>query len=65
VTHPESPTFFCAETIKHCPHQCSFTPDTEVATEDGSIPIGELEVGDDVLAYNEETGEVDSYTKPL
>ncbi|MEQ8675600.1 MAG: polymorphic toxin-type HINT domain-containing protein [Aggregatilineales bacterium] len=42
--------------------ECSFTPDTEVATEDGSTPISELEIGDEVLAYNEETGEVNSYT---
>jgi len=43
------------------PHMCSFTDDTYVATEDGYVEIGDLEVGDKVLAYNEETGEVDEY----
>jgi len=41
--------------------QCSFTDDTYVATEDGYVEIGDLEVGDKVLAYNEDTGEVDEY----
>lgn len=36
--------------------QC-FTADTLVSTVDGDRPIGELEVGDKVWAYNIETGE--------
>jgi hypothetical protein len=43
-------------------HLCSFSPDTEVATEDGGKPIGDIKVGDDVLAYDEESGEVISGT---
>jgi len=39
----------------------SFSADTTVATEDGDIAISDIEIGDDVLAYNEETGETDSY----
>jgi RHS repeat-associated protein len=41
---------------------CSFTADTPVATKNGPVAIGALKVGDSVLAYNEETGETDSYT---
>lgn len=40
----------------------SFSADTPIATEDGDIPISEIDVGDEVLAYNEATGETDSYT---
>jgi RHS repeat-associated protein len=36
---------------------CSFTPDTPVATPDGDRPIGELRVGDEVVARDEATGE--------
>ena len=36
--------------------------DTLVATEDGGVPIAEIEVGDEVLAYDEATGEVGEYT---
>jgi hypothetical protein len=36
--------------------------DTPVATEEGEKPISEIEEGDEVLAYNEETGEVGEYT---
>jgi hypothetical protein len=39
----------------------SFTPDTLVTTPDGDKPIGDIEVGDIVLAYNEETGEIGEY----
>ena len=35
---------------------CSFTPDTLVATPDGDRSIGDIDVGDPVLARNEETG---------
>ena len=41
--------------------QCSFSEDTPVTTEDGLQPISELEIGDKVLAYNEETGEIGYY----
>ena len=40
---------------------CSFSADTVVMTEDGPVPIAELEPGDLVLAYNEETGDVGYY----
>ncbi len=40
---------------------CSFSEDTLVMTEDGPVPISELEVGDIVLAYNEATGEIGYY----
>ncbi len=40
---------------------CSFSADTVVATPDGEKPISELEVGDTVLAWDEETGEVGEY----
>jgi hypothetical protein len=43
------------------PHACSFTYDTTVATADGDIAIGEIEVGDTVLAFNEATGEIAEY----
>ncbi len=40
----------------------SFSGGTTVATENGEVPIREIRVGDKVYAYNEETGEIDSYT---
>jgi hypothetical protein len=36
---------------------CSFTAETTVVTPDGDVAIGELEVGDEVLARDEITGE--------
>jgi hypothetical protein len=42
-------------------NQCSFSGDTSVATEDGDKPIREIEEGDEVLAYNEATGETAEY----
>ncbi len=43
--------------------QCnSFSADTLVSTTDGYLPISELQPGDDVLAYNESTGETGEYT---
>ncbi len=39
----------------------SFSADTTVATENGDIAISEIEVGDEVLAYNEVTDEVGEY----
>jgi hypothetical protein len=44
-----------------CPFN-SFSADTPVMTTEGEIPISEVEVGDLVLAYNEETGETGYYT---
>jgi hypothetical protein len=38
---------------------CSFIGDTEVTTNKGETPISEIQVGDYVLAWNEETGEID------
>ena len=46
------------------PFQCpanSFTADTMVATEDGLVPIEEIQVGDKVLAEDPETGEQGFY----
>ncbi|MDH5606903.1 MAG: HINT domain-containing protein [Anaerolineae bacterium] len=40
---------------------CSFSDDTEVMTKDGPKPISEIELGDYVLAFNEETGETGYY----
>ncbi len=37
------------------PQPCSFTPETTVTTEQGKEPIGKLQVGEDVLAYNPKT----------
>jgi hypothetical protein len=39
----------------------SFSADTTVATADGDVPISDIEVGDEVLAYHEEQGEVGEY----
>jgi RHS repeat-associated protein len=36
---------------------CSFSADTPVATADGDEPIAQLDVGDEVLAYDEASGE--------
>ncbi len=41
---------------------CSFSADTPVATADGPEPIGEIEVGEQVLAYDEATGTTGSST---
>ncbi|MCP5101666.1 MAG: hypothetical protein GY943_39495, partial [Chloroflexi bacterium] len=43
------------------PNVCSFSEDTPVLTDDGLIPIGEIVEGEEVLAYNEATGEIDYY----
>ncbi len=43
------------------PGTCSFSADTEVATPDGPVAISDIELGDEVLAYNEDTGEVGTY----
>lgn len=40
---------------------CSFSEDTKVATIEGEAEISEIEVGDYVLAWNEETGETGYY----
>ena len=40
---------------------CSFSEDTLVMTEDGLSPISEIDQGDMVLAYDEETGEIGYY----
>lgn len=40
----------------------SFSADTPVVTPDGEIDIALLDIGDTVLAYNQETGEVGEYT---
>lgn len=40
---------------------CSFSEDTKVATIEGKFEISEIEVGDYVLAWNEETGETGYY----
>ncbi len=40
---------------------CSFSGDTTVATPDGEKAISELEVGDTVLAWDEETGKLGSF----
>jgi len=39
----------------------SFSADTTVVTKDGDTPIHEIEIGDYVLAWNEETGEIGWY----
>ena len=41
---------------------CSFDEDTPVATSEGSIPIREIDVGDQVLAWNETIGATGYYT---
>jgi RHS repeat-associated protein len=44
-----------------CPGM-SFSPDTTVATRAGPIPISNLHVGDQVLAYDPKTGETKAHT---
>ncbi|MEZ4658330.1 MAG: polymorphic toxin-type HINT domain-containing protein [Caldilineaceae bacterium] len=41
---------------------CSFDADTPVATGDGFVPIGDIEVGDHVLAWHESVEETGVYT---
>ena len=40
----------------------SFSADTTVQTSNGDIPISEIEIGDTVIAYDEETGITGEYT---
>ena len=40
---------------------CSFSEDTLVMTEEGLVPISEVDVGEIVLAFNEATGEIGYY----
>jgi hypothetical protein len=44
-----------------CPGM-SFSPDTTVATRAGPVPISNLHVGDQVLAYDPKTGETKAHT---
>jgi RHS repeat-associated protein len=44
------------------PTTCSFSADTPVATDGGERPIGDLQVGDHVLAYDEAAGTTSTYT---
>jgi hypothetical protein len=39
----------------------SFSADTDVSTPDGDRPISEIQVGDVVYGYNEETGEIGTF----
>jgi RHS repeat-associated protein len=41
---------------------CSFSADTNVATEDGDRPISQIKIGDKVRAYHEATGKTESET---
>ncbi len=41
--------------------QCSFSADTKVATDHGEEPIGELKVGEKVLAYDQKTATTGNY----
>jgi hypothetical protein len=41
---------------------CSFDEATPVSTEDGLVPIDEVELGDKVLAYDETTGETNYFS---
>ncbi|MEP7289356.1 MAG: polymorphic toxin-type HINT domain-containing protein [Chloroflexota bacterium] len=41
---------------------CSFSADTEVATDHGEEPISDLKVGDQVLAYDQSTGTTGDHT---
>jgi hypothetical protein len=40
---------------------CNFRADTPVATLDGVVAIGALQVGDSVLAFNQQTQQTESY----
>jgi hypothetical protein len=51
-----------AKALKSCARGHSFSADTAVATAGGETPIGAVEVGDSVLAYDPETGETASHT---
>lgn len=47
------------EVAGNCPIRLnSFTEDTTVATKDGDTPIAQIQIGDYVLAWDEETGEI-------
>jgi RHS repeat-associated protein len=50
-----------SDALRRMDNLCSFTPDTLVMTADGLMPIIDIKVGDYVLAYNEEQGEIDLY----
>ena len=41
---------------------CSFDEETPVSTKDGPVAIGEIDVGDQVLAWDEQTGATGYYT---
>lgn len=41
---------------------CSFAADTPVSTDDGLVPIAEIEPGDEVLAYNEASDTIGFYS---
>lgn len=41
--------------------KCSFSEETLVSTDEGYLAIGEIEIGDYVLAFDEKTGEVGYY----
>ena len=45
--------------VFHMFNPTCFTGDTEVYTDDGFVCIEEIEVGDEVWAYNSETGEIE------
>ena len=51
-----------ATSVRRAATDCSFTPDTPVATKDGEKAIGAVNVGDTVRAYDERTGETASFT---
>ena len=56
----EVPNMRAVDTGNVCRH--SFSDDTLVVTEDGEVPISEIEVGDTVIGFDEETYETGSYT---
>ena len=49
------------ENVAGCVGQNSFSPETLVATNTGEKPIGEVKVGDQVLAYDEASGTNGNY----
>jgi hypothetical protein len=51
-----------AKALKSCATGHSFSADTAVATAGGETPIGSVEVGDSVLAYDPTTGETATHT---